>query len=108
MIMRNLDQDILQLLQNDAVTPNEAANPGIALATANRHLFKLLGERKAVFRRKGRLSVYHAKGSPPQFFSIPNWVRPGTLDEFSDELVEYSPKNVTGAGIMEKERQAHH
>jgi len=104
--MPNLEQDILQLLRKDPVTPDEVARRlGVSWATANGHLLKLVGEGKAVLVRKGRVNVYYAKGPSSQVFRIPNWIRPRPLDELSDELAEYFPRNVTAAEMVEKERR---
>jgi DNA-binding transcriptional ArsR family regulator len=104
--MRNLDQDILELLQSDAVTPDEVAKRlNISWATANGHLLKLVGEGKVLLVRKGRVNIYQAKGASKQEFQVPNWIKPRSLEELSDELAQYFPRNVTAAEMIEKERR---
>ena len=104
--MRNLDQDILELLQNDAVTPDEVAKRlSISWATANGHLLKLVGEGKVLLVRKGRVNVYQTKGASRRIFQVPKWVRPRSLEDLSDELVQYFPRNMTAAEMIEKERR---
>jgi DNA-binding transcriptional ArsR family regulator len=96
----------LELLRKDAVTPDEVAGRlGISWATANGHLLKLVGEGKATLVRKGRVNVYQAKGISTQTFRVPNWIKPLSLEALSDELVQYFPRNVTAAGMIEKERR---
>jgi len=104
--MRNLDQDILELLQSDAVTPDEVAKRlNISWATANGHLLKLVGEGKVLLVRKGRVNIYQAKGASKHEFQVPNWIKPRSLEELSDELAQYFPRNVTAAEMIEKERR---
>jgi predicted transcriptional regulator len=104
--MRNLDQDILDLLQSDAVTPDEVAKRlNISWATANGHLLKLVGEGKVLLVRKGRVNIYQAKGASKHEFQVPNWIKPRSLEELSDELAQYFPRNVTAAEMIEKERR---
>ncbi len=104
--MRNLAQDILELLQKDAVTPVEVARRlNISWATANGHLLKLVGEGKAVLVRKGRVNVYQARRPSVETFHAPKWIRARSLEELSDELVEYFPGDLTAAEMIEKERR---
>jgi len=104
--MRNLDQDILQLLENDAVTPDEVAKRlNISWATANGHLLKLVGEGKVLLVRKGRVNVYQARVTSRGMFQVPKWIRPRSLEELSDELAQYFPRNMTAADMIEKERR---
>lgn len=104
--MRNLDQDILELLESDAVTPDEVAKRlNVSWATANGHLLKLVGEGKVVLIRKGRVNVYQAKGPSKRIFQVPNWTRPRPLEELSQELAQYFPRNMTAAEMIERERR---
>ena len=104
--MHSLDEDILELLRREAVTPDEVSKRlSISWATANGHLLKLVGEGKAVLVRKGRVNVYQAKGQSAQRFQVPKWVKPRPLEELSDELAEYFSKDVTAADMIEKERR---
>jgi predicted ArsR family transcriptional regulator len=104
--MRDLEQDILELLESDAVTPDEVAKRlNVSWATANGHLLKLVGEGKVVLIRKGRVNVYQAKGTSKRTFQVPKWTRPRSLDELSQELAQYFPRNVTAAEMMERERR---
>jgi DNA-binding transcriptional ArsR family regulator len=106
MAMRNLDRDILELLQNDAVTPDEVAKRlNVSWATANGHLLKLVGEGKVVLVRKGRVNVYQTKGASSGKFQVPKWIKPRSLEELSDELERYFQKNMTAAEMIEKERR---
>lgn len=104
--MRDLDHDILELLQNDAVTPDEVAKRlNISWATANGHLLKLVGEGGVLLVRKGRVNVYQAKGSSKRTFQVPKWIKPRSLEELSEELAQYFPRNMTAAQMIEKERR---
>jgi hypothetical protein len=51
------------------------------------------------------VNVYQAKGISTQTFRVPNWIKPLSLEALSDELVQYFPRNVTAAGMIEKERR---
>jgi len=104
--MRDLDGSILELVQLDAVTPDEVAKRlGISWATANGHLLKLVGEGKVLLIRKGRVNVYRAKSSSSLEFQVPKWVRRRSLEELSEELASYFPRNMTAAEMIEKERR---
>ncbi len=104
--MRSLDEDILRLLQNDAVTPDEVSKRlGVSWATANGHLLKLVGEGKVLLVRKGRVNIYQAKSGSGQIFDVPKWVMVRSLKKLSDELTQYFPKNLTAAEMIEKERR---
>jgi predicted transcriptional regulator len=53
MAMRDLDGDVLELVQREAVTPDEVAKRlSISWATANRHLLKLVAT--LIFRKDRR------------------------------------------------------
>ena len=105
-VMHELEKDVLELLQKEAVTPADVAKRlGISWATANGHLLKLVGEGKAALIRKGRVNVYRAKGPSVQAFHAPKWIRPRPLEELSDELSEYFPKDMAAADMIEKERR---
>ncbi len=104
--MRDLDGDILELVQRDAVTPDEVAKRlSISWATANGHLLKLVGEGKVLLIRKGRVNVYRARGTSSRGFQVPKWVRRRSLEELSEELARYFPRNVTAAEMIERERR---
>ena len=104
--MRDLDGSILELLQRDAVTPDEVAKQlGISWATANGHLLKLVGEGKVLLTRKGRINAYRAKAAPSLEFQVPSWVRHRSLEELSEELTGYFPRNMTSAEMIERERR---
>lgn len=106
MVMRNLDDDILELLRIDAVTPDEVAKRlKISWATANGHLLKLVGEGKVLLVRKGRVNIYQAKGASRRMLQVPKWIRARSLEELSDELAQYFPRNMTAAEMIEKERR---
>jgi hypothetical protein len=38
-------------------------------------------------------------------FQVPKWVRQRSLEELSEELTGYFPKNMTAAEMIEKERR---
>jgi len=104
--MRDLEGDILELVRREAVTPDEVAKRlGISWATANGHLLKLVGEGKVLLIRKGRVNVYRAKGASCLGFEVPKWVRRRSLEELSEELARYFPRNVTAAEMIERERR---
>jgi DNA-binding transcriptional ArsR family regulator len=104
--MRNLEQGILELLESDAVTPDEVAKRlNVSWATANGHLLKLVGEGKVVLIRKGRVNIYQAKSTSKRMFQVPKWTRPRSLEELSQELAQYFPSNVTAAEMIERERR---
>ena len=104
--MGKLEQDILDLLESDAVTPDEVAKRlNVSWATANGHLLKLVGEGKVVLIRKGRVNVYQTKGTSKRVFQVPKWVRPRALEELSRELARYFPRDLTAAEMIERERR---
>jgi predicted ArsR family transcriptional regulator len=60
MAMRDLDGDVLELVQREAVTPDEVAKRlSISWATANEHLLKLVA------------TPYLSQGSPKEIASFP-------------------------------------
>ncbi len=104
--MRDLDGDILELVQREAVTPDEVAKRlRISWATANGHLLKLVGEGRVLLIRKGRVNIYRARGSSSPGFQVPKWVKQRSLEYLSDELADYFPRNVTAAEMIERERR---
>ncbi len=104
--MSDLDDDILELLERDAVTPDEVAKRlRISWATANGHLLKLVGEGKVLLIRKGRVNVYRAKDTSSLEFQVPEWVKHRSLEELSEELARYFPRNMTAAEMIERERR---
>jgi predicted ArsR family transcriptional regulator len=104
--MRNVDADILEFIRHEAVTPDEVAKRlGISWATANGHLLKLVGEGKLVLVRKGRVNVYQRRRSSTQTFQVPKWIRTKPLEQLSDELAGYFPRDLTAAEMIEKERR---
>jgi DNA-binding transcriptional ArsR family regulator len=104
--MKELDRVILELVEKEAVTPDEVAKRlSISWATANGHLLKLVGEGKVLLIRKGRVNVYRAKDTSSLGFQAPKWIRPRSLEELSEELVRYFPRNVTAAEMIERERR---
>lgn len=104
--MQNVEGRILGLLQTGAMTPDEVAQQlGISWSTANGHLLKLVGEGKVSLVRKGRVNVYHLRTVSTNRFQAPRWVKVKSLEQLSDELEGYFPKNMTAAEIVEKERR---
>jgi len=104
--MRDLDGDILELVQREAVTPDEVAKRlSISWATANGHLLKLVGEGKVLLIRKGRVNVYRARSTFTLGFQVPKWIRRRSLEELSEELAHYFPRNITAAEMIERERR---
>jgi len=104
--MRDLDGDILELVKREAVTPDEVAKRlSISWATANGHLLKLVGEGQVLLIRKGRVNVYRARDKFGLGFQVPKWVRRRSLEELSEELTHYFPKNITAAEMIERERR---
>jgi DNA-binding transcriptional ArsR family regulator len=104
--MRDFEGDILGLVRSEALTPDEVATRlRISWATANGHLLKLVGEGKVLLIRKGRVNVYRAKSGSTSGFEVPNWVKPRPLEELSEELENYFPRNLTAAEMVERERR---
>jgi len=104
--LRDLDGDILELVQREAVTPDEVAKRlSISWATANGHLLKLVGEGKVLLIRKGRVNVYRAKSTFTSGFQVPKWIRRRSLEELSEELARYFPRKMTAAEMIERERR---
>jgi DNA-binding transcriptional ArsR family regulator len=104
--MRDLDGAILELVRREAVTPDEVAKRlSISWATANGHLLKLVGEGKVLLIRKGRVNVYRAIGTSSRGFQVPTWVRRRSLEELSEALARYFPRNLTAADMIERERR---
>jgi len=104
--MKDLGEEILELVQREAVTADEVAKRlSISWATANRHLLKLVRKGKVLLIRKGRVNVYRARAAPSLWFQFPKGVRHRSLEELSEELVHYFPKNETATQMIEGERR---
>jgi DNA-binding transcriptional ArsR family regulator len=104
--MRNLDEEILELVGREPVTPDEVAKRlKISWGTANGHLLKLVGEGRVLLVRKGRVNVYRTKGASRLEFKVPGWTKARSLKALSEELVGYFPRNMTAAEMIEKERR---
>jgi DNA-binding transcriptional ArsR family regulator len=104
--MKDLDKDILEVVEREAVTPDEIAKQlRISWATANGHLLKLVGEGKVLLVRKGRVNVYRARSASNLEFQVPKWIKRRSLEELSEELVPYFPRNMTAAEMIERERR---
>jgi predicted ArsR family transcriptional regulator len=104
--MRDVDADILGLIRQGAVTPDEVAKRlGISWATANGHLLKLVGEGKLVHLRKDGVNVYQRRRSSTQTFHVPKRIGPKPLEQLSDELARYFPRDLTATEMIEKERR---
>jgi DNA-binding transcriptional ArsR family regulator len=88
-------------LFNDEV----AKRLGISWASANGHLLKLVGQGKILPIRKGRVNVYRAKATSSLEFQVPRRVRHRSLEELSEELAGYFPRNITAAQMIERERR---
>ena len=103
--MRDLDAGILEILRKGPTTPDEVAKKlDISWATADGHLLKLVGERKAFLVRIGRVNVY-VPAAPTETFRVPEWVKPRPLEKLAEELEEYFPRNLTAAEMIGKERR---
>ena len=97
---------LIYFVRKEAVTPDEVAKRlSVSWATANGHLLKLVGEGKVLLIRKGRVNVYHARGSSTLVFHVPKRVKRRSLEELSEELRRYFPRDVTAAEMISRERR---
>ncbi len=106
MTLNSLEEDILELVRKDPLTPDEVAKRlRVSWATANGHLLKLVGEGKATLMRKGRVNVYYVKSASAQKFHVPSWIKPRPLEQLSEELEKYFSRKLTAAEMIGKERR---
>jgi hypothetical protein len=84
--MRDVDADMLGLIRQEAVTPDEVAKRlGISWARA--------------------ASTSISAGGLPHKPSTFKWIRPKPLEQLSDELAGYFPRDLTATEMIEKERR---
>lgn len=104
--MRDLEKKILDILSEEPATPDEVAKRlGVAWATAQGRLLKLVGEGKILFTRKGKVNIYYTGGPRRLRFNAPSWVSAKPLEELAEELYKYFPEEVSAAEIVERERR---
>ncbi len=101
-----LEDRILGLLEHGPATPDEVASQlGIAWATAQGHLLRLVGTGTVLASRKGRINVYFLKAPRRIRLDVPSWARVRSLEQLSEELRAYFPPNVSAAEMIRKERR---
>ncbi len=101
-----LEDRILGLLEHGPATPNEVASQlGIAWATAQGRLLRLVGTGTVSASRKGRINVYFLKAPRRIRLDVPSWGRVRSLEQLSEELRAYFPPNVSAAEMIRKERR---
>jgi DNA-binding transcriptional ArsR family regulator len=102
--MRLPDQRIIGFLEAGPATPDEVAGGlGVALATAQGHLLKLVGAGKVIAVRKGRVNAC-TLSSPRPSPKIPKLAKSQSLEELATELAAYFPQ-ISAAEMIELERR---
>ena len=100
------DEAVIRILEKGPATPDEVAQKiGVAWATAQGILMKLVSVGTVVVVRKGKVNVYLLKfptGIAPR---IPPWAKAKNLQELSKELEPYFPSKISAAEMVEKERR---
>ena len=100
------EEAIIRILEEGPATPDEVAQKiGVAWATAQGSLMKLVSDGTAIAIRKGKVNVYLLKfpmGTSPR---VPRWAKPKSLEELSNELEAYFPSEISAAEMVEKERR---
>src|SRR5438128_12254861 len=99
-------EKILKLLEQAPVTPDEVAQRiGMAWATAQGHLLKLVATGKVVATRKGRVNVYSLRFPTRISPKVPSWAKARDLEDLSKELEAYFPSGISAAETIESERR---
>ncbi len=100
------EERILKILEQGPVTPDEVAQKlGIAWATAQGHLLRLVASAKVVTVRKGRVNIYLLKFPSSVTPKTPPWAKARNLKDLAEELESYFPKGVSASEIVELERR---
>ena len=100
------ERAVLTLLSKGPATPDEVGKElGIAWATAQGFLMRLVADGTLVSVRKGRVNVYLLKFPASVAPRIPRWAKPEDLRKLAGELEQYFPRNVTAADMVERERR---
>lgn len=101
-----LEARILSLLEAGPATPQEVSTKlGIAWATAQGYLLKLVGMGMVIGSRKGRVNVYFLNAPRRLSFKVPSWAKVKSGEELSEELAPYFPADITAAEMIRKERR---
>lgn len=104
--VQSVEEKILQLLERGPVTPDEVAQElGIAWATAQGFLMRLVAAGKLAAARKGRVNIYFLRFPARVTPSIPSWAKVRDLEELSRELEPYFPRDVSAAEMIDRERR---
>jgi len=103
---QSLDEKILELLERAPVTPDEVAQRiGMAWATAQGHLLKLVATGKVVATRKGRVNVYSLRFPTRISPKVPSWAKARDFEDLSKELEIYFPSGISAAAMIDLERR---
>ncbi len=101
-----LEARILTFLERGPASPDEvSSNLGIAWATAQGYLLKLVGMGKVIGSRKGRVNVYFLNAPRRLSLKVPSWAKVKSGEELSEELAPYFPPDITAAEMVRKERR---
>jgi DNA-binding transcriptional ArsR family regulator len=104
--LRVTDEEILRILERGPVTPDEVAKEiGVAWATAQGRLLRLVAEGKLIAVRKGKVNIYLQKFPVRVTPRTPSWAKARDLEELSRELEPYFPNNVSASEMVERERR---
>lgn len=104
--LRVTDEEILRILERGPVTPDEVAKEvGVAWATAQGRLLRLVAEGKLISVRKGKVNIYLLKFPPRVTPRTPSWAKARDLEELSRELEPYFPSDVSASEMVERERR---
>jgi predicted transcriptional regulator len=101
-----MDETILKILSRGPATPDEVAKEiGVAWATAQGKLMKLVAEGTLLSVRKGKVNVYFLRYPGNVVPRRYPWVKIRDLVALSSELKQYFSKDVTSAQMVERERR---
>ena len=104
--VQTAEEKVLGLLEEGPVTPDEVAQRlGTTWATAQGYLLRLVAAGKVVVTRKGRVNVFLLKFPARVTPKVPSWAKARDLEELSEELQTYFPKNISAAEMIELERR---
>ena len=104
--LQPVDEKILGLLEQGPVTPDEVAQRiGMAWATAQGHLLKLVAAGRVVATRKGRVNVYSPRFPTKISPKLPSWAKVRNLEDLSKELETYFPSGISAAEMINLERR---
>ncbi|MGA2665337.1 MAG: hypothetical protein ABSF83_10370 [Nitrososphaerales archaeon] len=99
------EESVVRILEEGPATPDEVAQKiGVAWATAQGILMKLVSDGTAVTIRKGKVNVYLLKFQTGLSPRVPRWAKAKDLEVLSRELERYFSSETSAAEMVEKER----